>query len=181
MKTRRPNVRVIGDLHFYDPNIIKMGPRDFESVEQMNQYMIDEWNSVTGEHDTVIVNGDFIDLLHCSIEQAYAIIDQLKGKIVLILGNHDIVHEQVLRNYGPRLEVIPYTIVKDEFWIISHEPQYVSTAAPYANVYAHVHMNPTYKDVSSRSFCTSAERLRYRPILWEDIVCAVLSYKEEKA
>lgn len=175
------NERIIGDLHWFDPNIIQMVPRPFESVEEMNEYMIDQWNSVAEDDDTVFVNGDFIDFNNCTKEQGYTIIDRLKGRrIILILGNHDRPHIQTLKEYGPRLEVIEYPILKDDFWIISHEPQYVSDAAPYANIFAHVHLNPMYRDVSSRSFCTSAERLGYRPILLSEAMDAVRNYKEYK-
>lgn len=165
--------RIIGDLHFYGRSIIHSSPRRFTSVEQMNEFMIKEWNSVTADEDTVIVNGDFIDFEHCTVEQAYEIIDRLKGSIILILGNHDRPYEGLLRAYGARLQVIPYPILKDDFWIISHEPKFVSIASPYANVFAHVHLNPMYKDVSPRSFCTSAERIGYKPVLWSYVKEAV--------
>lgn len=37
------------------------------------------------------------------------------------------------------------------------------------NLFAHVHDNPEFKSVSKRSFCTSAERINYTPILFDDI------------
>lgn len=42
---------------------------------------------------------------------------------------------------------------------------------PYANIFAHVHGNPAYADVSKQSFCASAERkaLNYYPIKLSDI------------
>lgn len=167
--------RIIGDLHFHGHSIMHSSPRRFTSVEQMNSFMIQEWNSVTDDEDTVIVNGDFIDFDNCTKEEGYAIIDQLKGRIILILGNHDRPYAGWYRGYGSRLTVIDYPILKDEFWIISHEPKFVSIASPYANVFAHVHLNPMYKDVSPRSFCTSAERIGYKPILWsfvkESVMC----------
>ena len=168
--------RLIGDLHFYGESIISSSPRDFVSVEEMNMFMISQWNDVTKDEDTVIVNGDFIDFDCCTIEQGYEIIDQLNGKIVLILGNHDRPYENVLRAYGDKLDVIECPILKDDFWIISHEPKFVSMAMPYANVFAHVHLNPMYNDISPRSFCTSAERIGYKPILWQDIKNAVRNY-----
>ena len=171
------NERIIGDLHYYDPNIINLIPRGFKSVEGMNAYMIESWNSVTEHEDTVIINGDFIDFGNCTVEEGYDIINQLNGRrITLIVGNHDKPYLDILRGYGPRLEVIEYSIVKDQFWIISHEPQFVSNAAPYANIFAHVHLNPMYNDVSSRSFCTSAERLDYKPILLEDAMNAIRNF-----
>lgn len=169
--------RLIGDLHFFDKNIIQMAPRDFENVEIMNKFMIDMWNSETDDEDTVIVVGDFFDCSNCTKEEMFHVLDQLKGKIVLIVGNHDYPCLDWYREYG--ITVIEYPIVKDEFWIISHEPQYVSMAAPYANIFAHVHLNPMYNDVSPRSFCVSAERLGYKPMLLSKIKAAVLQCVKE--
>lgn len=159
---RKPREFVIGCLHFFDPGIINMAPRNFKSVQEMNAYMIEKWNSVVEEDDTVFVIGDFFDFHHCGREEAYEILDQLNGHIILIKGNHDD-HLSYFYDYG--IQVIEYPILKDEFWILSHEPMFVTEAAPYANIFAHVHLNPMYKTVSSRSFCASAERHDYTPVL----------------
>ena len=168
--------RVIGDLHFFDKNIIQMAPRPFKNIQEMNAHMIEKWNEDTDVYDTVLVVGDFFDTTNCTKEQMFEVLDQLNGNIKLIVGNHD-TQLDWYREYG--IDVIEYTIIKDEFWIISHEPQYVSLAAPYANIFAHVHLNPMYNDVSARSFCVSAERLGYKPILLSDIKIAVLKCVKE--
>lgn len=166
MRKKTPKEFVIGDLHYFDPDIIQMSPRAFSSVQEMNEYMIKQWNSEVDEDDTVFVIGDFFDFHHCSREEAYEILDQLKGNIILIKGNHDD-HLQYFYDYG--IQVIEYPILKDGFWLLSHEPMFVTEAAPYANIFAHVHLNPMYKTVSSRSFCASAERHDYKPILLSEI------------
>lgn len=154
---------VIGDLHYFDTNIILYGPRDFDSVEEMNQFMIDHWNSVVTNNDTVFVLGDFFDFDNCTDDEMCSVLDNLQGNIILIAGNHDRGHLDRIRNYG--IEVIEYPIIKDGFWFLSHEPMFVTEAAPYANIFAHVHLNPMYRTVSTRSFCVSAERIGYTPIL----------------
>ena len=76
---------MIADTHFGDENIIKFEGRPFKSVKEMNQTMIENWNSVVSDEDTVFVLGDFISDASC-----LPLIDNLKGHIKLILGNHDI-------------------------------------------------------------------------------------------
>ncbi|MFR0986288.1 MAG: hypothetical protein ACLSFZ_06955 [Frisingicoccus sp.] len=50
------------------------------------------------------------------------------------------------------------------FWILSHEPLYINENMPYANIFGHVHGNPTYKDFCRQSICVCVERTDYRPI-----------------
>ena len=68
------------------------------------------------------------------------------------------------RGLPAKIDIMKFPIVHDQFWIISHEPMFVSEAAPYANIFAHVHLNPMFVDVSSRSFCSSTERWNYELI-----------------
>lgn len=157
---------VIGDLHFFDKNIIRFGCRPFQSVLEMNEMLIKNWNGVVNKNDVVYVIGDFFDFGNCNIQDIHNTIAQLNGTIVLIVGNHDLPYVENLRTL---ITVIDYPIVKDGFWILSHEPMYVSMNTPYANIFAHVHKNPMYRDVSPRSFCASAERINYTPILLQDV------------
>ena len=75
------------DTHFNHANIIKFYNRPFKDVEQMNDVMIANWNSVIGKDDTVFHLGDFC--LGGAAEWT-KILDRLNGKIYLIMGNHDL-------------------------------------------------------------------------------------------
>lgn len=75
------------DTHFNHANIIKFCNRPFKDVEQMNDVMITNWNSVIGKDDTVFHLGDFC--LGGAAEWT-KILDRLNGKIYLIMGNHDL-------------------------------------------------------------------------------------------
>ena len=75
------------DTHFKQANIIRFCNRPFKDVEQMNDVMIANWNSVIGKDDTVFHLGDFC--LGGAAEWT-KILDRLNGKIYLIMGNHDL-------------------------------------------------------------------------------------------
>ena len=75
------------DTHFNHANIIRFCNRPFKDVEQMNEVMIANWNSVIGKDDTVFHLGDFC--LGGAAEWT-KILDRLNGKIYLIMGNHDL-------------------------------------------------------------------------------------------
>ena len=53
MANKEQKVFHIGDTHFYDNGIIRVEDRPFKTVEEMNQAIIDNWNSHVGEDDIV--------------------------------------------------------------------------------------------------------------------------------
>ena len=59
----------------------------FKDVTDMNNYMIEKWNSVVSDEDTVWFLGDFA--YKCSIGFARGIFESLNGSKHLIQGNHD--------------------------------------------------------------------------------------------
>ena len=52
----------------------------------MNETIIANWNKVVTDEDTIYVLGDFFMGM---LDKIDAILPRLKGKIILIRGNHD--------------------------------------------------------------------------------------------
>jgi calcineurin-like phosphoesterase family protein len=79
---------ITSDLHFGHSNIMKFcaGTRPYESVSAMDDQMILDWNSQVSHDDLVYILGD---VAFCSAVDAAAIMRRLKGKKILIAGNHD--------------------------------------------------------------------------------------------
>ena len=63
-----------------------MDCRGFETPTEMNEYMISQWNSHVTDQDEVYILGD---LSVGKGKATNAITEQLKGKLHLIIGNHD--------------------------------------------------------------------------------------------
>lgn len=160
-----PKIFLIGDMHLYHRRIIDFCNRPFSSVEEMNETLIANWNNVVGKHDIVYELGDFA---LCGKDRIIEVANRLNGRKRLILGNHD---GASIETYKSCFEyVYNHPIILDEFYIFSHYPQtYIQENGPYANVFAHVHNNPAYVDHSARTFCASAERIGYTPILFEKV------------
>lgn len=77
----------ISDLHFYHDALNRnMDCRGFRDEQDMNEYMITQWNRRVRKNDEVVVLGD---LSMEKWEKTKEVVDQLKGKIYLIQGNHD--------------------------------------------------------------------------------------------
>jgi calcineurin-like phosphoesterase family protein len=77
---------VTADTHFNHDNIRKYCDRPFDSVEEMNRRMIENWNNRVQSGDDVYHLGDFGWGSHASLHN---ILDQLNGRIYFIRGNHD--------------------------------------------------------------------------------------------
>ena len=102
MVTKYPESGVFftSDTHFGHSKIIDYCKRPFSSIEEHDKTLIQNWNNVVGQDDTVFHLGDFA---YGNSQFVSNIIKQLNGNIILIKGNHD------LRNMNPTL----YNIFSD--------------------------------------------------------------------
>lgn len=77
----------IADCHFFHANLnTKMDKRGFRDVDELNAYMIAQWNKRVHKNDEVVILGD---LCWGKAERATWLVNQLKGKLFMIRGNHD--------------------------------------------------------------------------------------------
>lgn len=76
----------IADLHFFHAAINDLEQRHFMDVEEMNEYMIAEWNAKVRTIDDVVILGD---LSFGNAEQTNTLLERLNGRLYLIQGNHD--------------------------------------------------------------------------------------------
>ena len=85
--TSKQKVFFTSDLHFGHQNILKFCNRPWETTEEMDKALIENWNSVVGKDDIVFDLGDFAFAPNWRWKE---ILSQLNGKHYLILGNHKI-------------------------------------------------------------------------------------------
>lgn len=76
------------DNHFWHKNILKFcrDTRQGEMVEEMNELMVQKWNSQVSPGDHVYCLGDFS---FGKPEATIELLGRLNGDIHLIIGNHD--------------------------------------------------------------------------------------------
>lgn len=98
----------ISDPHFGHENILKMCQRPFDSVEEMNEAMITAWNQRVTGNDTVFILGD----LFYRCPDPEPILQRLKGKKRLIIGNHD-------SSWMDKVDLSSYFVSVDPFLEIS--------------------------------------------------------------
>lgn len=74
------------DTHFWHKNIIEHCDRPWDTVEEMNEGLIERWNEVVGPHDTVYHLGDFS---FGNLDKTTEVFTRLNGNKLLVKGNHD--------------------------------------------------------------------------------------------
>lgn len=95
MSSLKPKIYFTADLHYGHINIIKgqsvwknkNACRDFSSVEEMNEKIIESINNIVTKYDTLYILGDV------AFKNIYSLVDLMKKirckNVHLILGNHD--------------------------------------------------------------------------------------------
>ena len=79
----------ISDLHFGHGALLDhLDKRNFKTVEEMNEYMIKQWNSVVRAHDEVYILGDLFWMVN-EPKDVVRTLNRMHGKKYLIRGNHD--------------------------------------------------------------------------------------------
>lgn len=133
---------VTSDLHFYHKNILNFckDTRPFESVEDMNKALVEEWNSIVQEGDVVFHLGDFS---FAGKDKTELILNQLKGTIIFILGNHD----KTLRTQLNGLNTYDYLELRVDGVkvVMSHYPLSCWNQQHRGSVHLYGHCHGSYK------------------------------------
>lgn len=112
----------ISDMHFFHEALnTQMDNRGFATVEEMNTYMISQWNKKIKKKDEVFILGDFS---YAKGEKTNEILRQLNGKLYLIQGNHDYFVKDKKFDSSRFEWILPYAEIHDNGRkvILSHYP-----------------------------------------------------------
>lgn len=77
----------ISDLHLFHENAIKFDNRPFSSIPEMHDAILKNWNDRVTNGDYVYILGDVS--MRGKNEDLIAFVAKLKGRKVLVRGNHD--------------------------------------------------------------------------------------------
>ncbi len=163
-----PNTFLISDTHFsHAGTIFKFkGPdgnplRDFKSVEEMDEHMVERWNSVVRPQDRVYHLGDV-----AMRKNDLHILYRLNGKKKLLFGNHDIFGAREYLQYFE--DCSAYKVFDGTKIIASHIPIAIESRGRFRlQIHGHLHKN-TYTNPFYYNVCV--EQIDYTPIPYDDIL-----------
>lgn len=151
------NIWFISDTHFGHTKIIPWAKRPFETVEEMDQCLADNWADRIGEPDLVYHLGDVTWTDH-----GLRLFDKLPGTKRLILGNHD--DAKKLASMVQKIEL--FRRFREQGFICSHMPMFPEKGREPVNVHGHVHAtdidHPAYLNIS-------VEKTDYRPLHLDEL------------
>ena len=131
------------DMHFGHRGIITMQNRPFETVEEMDRVLLQNYNAVVHRDDTVYILGDICH--HMKTDQADELIKKLNGKKYLIKGNHD-------KNYDPRLfadiQDFMTASVNGQYFAMMHYPMlsWPKKNSGSIQLHGHIHARMDYNE-----------------------------------
>lgn len=140
-------IYLTSDTHFNHANILKYEPvsRPFNTIEEMNEVIVERWNSRVSDEDTIYILGDFFMGKLEDIEPIYS---RLKGKKILVRGNHDQNNRlKLLKELGLEIKDIEYLKYKGRYFILCHFPianeefikMVIEDNSEVVNLYGHIH------------------------------------------
>ncbi len=157
--SKKGNTFLISDTHFDHENIIKYCHRPFTNKEQMNQFLINRWNSVVKKEDTVFFLGDMTyGRGHKPIEYW---MNQLNGRIIFISGSHD------EEEYPDHQEFAVLNYRDKEFYLV-HDPKDIPDNWDGWVIHGHHHNNKIrefpFIDGEKKTINVSVELIDYTPL-----------------
>lgn len=170
------------DLHFGHKNIIKFCKRPWATTEEMDEALIERWNSVVGADDIVFDLGDFAFATNGRWKE---LIQRLNGEHYLVLGNHDVTRwpgDKIMEMFK-RVEHQMIVKIDGRYVYLNHYPYLCyggSWKGPQNSVwqlFGHVHSGPGITGTDTErlvnvfpyQYDVGVDNNNYTPVSWEQV------------
>lgn len=168
------------DLHLGHYNILKYDKRPFNSTQEMDKTIIDNWNNRVTDNDDVYIIGDV-----CFGNNPENYIKQLKGKKHLIIGNHDKEVLKRCRSYFVSVDYYKKIYDNNKAIILCHYPmaEWDGMFRESYHIYGHIHnaLNDTYYMMKNRDLAFNAGCMinNYMPVTLNELITNNNNFKRE--
>ena len=165
--TVKQRIFFTSDTHYGSKNIIKYCNRPYSSVEEMNEAIINNFNSRVTKHDLTYFLGDNV----WGHNNYKAFFEQLNGQKIIILGNHDnkqSYKKLLIDNVISGLYDIKHITVDNDFITLCHYPMRSWNRAYHGSYMLYGHVHNTITDYG-RSCDVGIDKWNYHPVSWEEL------------
>lgn len=169
------SIFITSDTYFNDNNIIDYDERNFDSVIEMNEKIIENWNKVVGEDDIVYHLGNFGT---GRLENLIHIFKYLKGRTLIVRGNNDVSFNDLLE--------IGFSGVADELtlnydgiiYVLTHKPDFChKNVWGVVNIHGHIPSADKFYENFINVNCSAWD---YTPIKLENLIFEYKTNKRRK-
>ena len=166
------------DTHLNQQRTLQLSKRPFDTLQEMNNTIVQNWNKIVKQNDTVIHLGDFGDL---------SFMDKLNGKIILLLGNYERDDKQFDKRIQPyvksgkvKLKTKPFNLkIGQNTFQLTHQPSLNVEDRKNFELYGHIHRLQVVKKNALNVGCDCHY---FKPISLQDVLWqknAILNHYDE--
>lgn len=171
---------ITSDQHFWHKNILKFqlkaGSRPFDTVQEMNEGIIERHNEVVDPDDEVWMIGDFG---FCNVNQAVSILERLNGRKHFVFGNHDRpMRDPRVRRFFESMSAYNEIKIGKTRCVLSHFP-FLSWNREHhgaLHFYGHTHNSIPYVE-QGYSMDIGCDANMCYPFIVEDIIDSLATYR----
>lgn len=174
------------DLHFNHNKDFLYSPRNFDSVESMNMTIVNNWNSIVKDEDEVYILGD---LMLGDNEAGMSFLRLLKGKLHIIIGNHDTEPRiELYKTLENVVEVCYATQLKYKkaYFFLCHYPVMTanfddqkSWAKHLINLFGHTHQKEKFYNNNPYMYNVGLDAHNNFPVSIEQVIEDIKNKKDE--
>ena len=170
----------ISDLHFCHDRPFIYEPRGFNSINEMNEVILKNWNSTVDKDDDVYILGD---LILNDIEAGLTLLRQLNGKLHLIRGNHD--QNTKCAIYECIMEEVTYATMikyKKYSFFLTHYPSkvgWIGDDSKLWNLAGHTHSKDKFENGEFKVYNVACDAHNCTPVCIDEILEDIRAYKTE--
>lgn len=158
------------DTHWFHYNIIKYCKRPFNTVEEMNEAMISNWNAVVNRGDTVYHLGDFA--FAKTTHQVNHILKRLNGQVHIIFGGHD--RDAVKKADFASKSTLKSIKIKSQTIVLCHYAMRVWDKSHYGSYHLYGHSHGSLPDdLNSLSCDVGVDCWGFTPVSYDQVVEAM--------
>lgn len=158
---------IISDTHFNHANIATYCDRP----DGWHDMIIKRWNEVVADEDLVLHLGDFA-IGNAGLQAD--ILKELKGRKILVLGNHD--NKSLMWYMRNGFEFACNAVAYKDLWL-THRPSPTLPITCSMNIHGHLHNNaPNHRDAGEYNILRDDHRLfclewtNYRPVQLKNLL-----------